>query len=241
MDDDLGNLVDLIDEVFLPVQRAIPANSGIAQTISGVNNIASLTLESSYTCAQPNSYGQNCSAFCQPNDDDTNGHYTCNSATGAKVCLAGYKDPSTNCLNAIQALSTPPSSTMLPVIPLQQTSSTSAPVLQRILLTEAKVSSNLESHALTSVFASSSHFSSIKSRQTNIDHSKDSTRFTLQETTTIQQPFFSPQLSNIIKSSGMTSALVITSTVVVLSEGTIIIILYIIIVTSKLLFFFVFR
>ncbi|CAI8026595.1 hypothetical protein GBAR_LOCUS15270 [Geodia barretti] len=40
-----------------------------------------------------------CDVFCRPRDSDVRGHYRCNPETGEKVCLEGYKDPSTLCVD----------------------------------------------------------------------------------------------------------------------------------------------
>ncbi|GFO29520.1 delta-like protein, partial [Plakobranchus ocellatus] len=37
-----------------------------------------------------NYYGGNCTTFCEPKDDDVQGHYKCDPKTGAKVCRAGW-------------------------------------------------------------------------------------------------------------------------------------------------------
>eukprot|EP00118_Oscarella_pearsei_P025249 m.307831 g.307831 ORF g.307831 m.307831 type:complete len:343 (+) comp42884_c0_seq1:102-1130(+) len=45
-------------------------------------------------------YYKNCDVYCEPMDDDTNGHYTCDSE-GQKQCVSGYQDPETNCLKSV--------------------------------------------------------------------------------------------------------------------------------------------
>lgn len=86
---------DVIDEIYI----AIPPGTGInspAQTYIGVHGVASMGVSYLLTCVQPNYYGQNCDVFCLPEDNE-NGHYSCNTATGAKECLAGYYNPDSNC------------------------------------------------------------------------------------------------------------------------------------------------
>ena len=51
-----------------------------------------------------NYYGQ-CDVLCNPEDDDTNGHYTCDPTTGHKVCCDGYEDPGSNCVKRKKNLS----------------------------------------------------------------------------------------------------------------------------------------
>ncbi len=36
-------------------------------------------------------YGENCTTHCEPANDCEHGHYVCDTATGDKVCIAGYK------------------------------------------------------------------------------------------------------------------------------------------------------
>lgn len=41
-------------------------------------------------------YGDSCSVYCFGRDDST-GHYKCDSVTGDKICLDGFKDSTSNC------------------------------------------------------------------------------------------------------------------------------------------------
>ena len=55
------------------------------------------------TCAQ-DYYPQNsCDVFCQPRDD-SGGRFTCDPVTGDRVCLPGYENPTTNCLDRTQGI-----------------------------------------------------------------------------------------------------------------------------------------
>ena len=47
-------------------------------------------------------YGDDCSVFCEPSDNDAAGHFTCGS-TGEKVCLPGYQSPDSNCTECTPA------------------------------------------------------------------------------------------------------------------------------------------
>ena len=102
-DDDLGgfdedgfaNVVDLIDEIFITMPQIV-GTVDQTQIYPGIHGIASLTLEYSLECIQDNYYGQDCTVFCEPQDSNTNGHYTCDRLTGSKVCLPGYKG--TDCI-----------------------------------------------------------------------------------------------------------------------------------------------
>ena len=68
-----------------------------SQEYSGNNGVATINLSYKLVCANNNYYGVDCSVFCEPQDNDT-GHYTCNPITGAKECLPGFVNPSTNCI-----------------------------------------------------------------------------------------------------------------------------------------------
>ena len=67
-----------------------------SQEYSGDNDVATINLSYKLVCANNNYYGVDCFVFCEPQDNDT-GHYTCNPITGAKECLPGFVNPSTNC------------------------------------------------------------------------------------------------------------------------------------------------
>lgn len=86
---------DVIDEIYIDIPPGTGINSP-AQTYIGVHGVASMGVSYLLTCVQPNYYGQNCDVFCLPKDNE-NGHYSCNTATGAKECLAGYYNPDSNC------------------------------------------------------------------------------------------------------------------------------------------------
>ena len=49
-----------------------------------------------------NYYGSNCTVFCEDSDDDITGHYYCDD-DGNRVCLDGYQNPSTNCVDCVPA------------------------------------------------------------------------------------------------------------------------------------------
>lgn len=56
-----------------------------------------LTLSVAMKCST-NHYTTKCNVRCVQQDSCYAGHYTCNSITGEKICMAGFKDPSTNCV-----------------------------------------------------------------------------------------------------------------------------------------------
>lgn len=44
-----------------------------------------------------------CNVFCDPRND-SGGHFRCDPVTGEKICLAGYRDPPTNCIKLEQGV-----------------------------------------------------------------------------------------------------------------------------------------
>ena len=70
-------------------------------TDQGTDNNATFIFNLTVVCKE-NYYGSDCSvlSFCEPQDDDTLGHYTCDS-NGTLVCLTGYQSSESNCTKAI--------------------------------------------------------------------------------------------------------------------------------------------
>ncbi|XP_019852535.1 PREDICTED: neurogenic locus protein delta-like isoform X2 [Amphimedon queenslandica] len=93
-DDDTFSSDDLIDRIVLDVP--IHPLSGVSRTVSGVFNRVSLVLSYTLSC-RLNYYGSDCSVLCIPYNDDTNGHYTCNSTTGARICRDGWQNVDNYC------------------------------------------------------------------------------------------------------------------------------------------------
>ena len=93
-DDDRFNDDDLIDRIVLDVPNH--PSTAISQTVSGVFNRVSLVLSYILLC-RVNYYGSDCSVLCIPYNDDTNGHYTCNSTTGARICRDGWQNVDNYC------------------------------------------------------------------------------------------------------------------------------------------------
>ena len=58
-------------------------------------NVFTLQMRYRFGCANFY-YGSTCEVFCQPHDDDINGHYTCDTQ-GNIVCNTGYEMNETNC------------------------------------------------------------------------------------------------------------------------------------------------
>ncbi|XP_065842028.1 delta-like protein D isoform X1 [Oscarella lobularis] len=74
------------------VALSFPQRSSVTYTTQWIDLRWKVVCEENY-------YGK-CDVFCTPKDDDTNGHYTCDPATGDKVCCDGYKDVDTNCVKS---------------------------------------------------------------------------------------------------------------------------------------------
>ncbi|CAH1791161.1 unnamed protein product, partial [Owenia fusiformis] len=62
------------------------------------NGSTCVTVPDGYQClCGPHYYGSFCNIYCKPADDCQNGHYTCDSISGAKDCLEGWETPEINC------------------------------------------------------------------------------------------------------------------------------------------------
>nr|ADU54210.1 Delta5 [Amphimedon queenslandica] len=95
-DDDYAFNDDLIDRIVFDILNR--TSSQISHTAIGVFNRVSLLSSYRLLCSV-NYYGFDCSVLCIPYNDDTNGHYTCNSTTGAKKCREGWQNVTNNCTN----------------------------------------------------------------------------------------------------------------------------------------------
>ena len=102
-DEDIQGLDDDLDDIF--IYRSREPNTGFSQEEEyfGVGHDVSVRLSYSITC-QTNFYGRDCATFCIAQNDDNNGHYTCNS-DGSLQCRDGYENPSNNCRDRKSELS----------------------------------------------------------------------------------------------------------------------------------------
>ena len=74
----------------------------VSTATPGKNNIVSLALRIRVVCKE-NYNGSDCgNMICEPQDDST-GHFTCD-INGNKVCLPGYQNPGTNCVEAVTTM-----------------------------------------------------------------------------------------------------------------------------------------
>ena len=86
------------------VTELIDRESGqfVITATPGINNIASLALGIRVVCKE-NYTGSDCGdMICEP-QDDSSGHFTCD-INGNKVCLPGYQNPRTNCVEAVTTM-----------------------------------------------------------------------------------------------------------------------------------------
>lgn len=51
-----------------------------------------------------NYYSQNCNVKCIEQNSCSGGHFTCDKNTGDKLCMNGFIDPTTNCVNKNQSI-----------------------------------------------------------------------------------------------------------------------------------------
>ena len=88
LDDDLDDII---------IDRTLEANTGFTEKeeYTGVLNRVSLQMRFRVMCQQ-DYYGADCGTFCVAQNDDVNGHYTCNR-NGSIQCLEGFENPQNNC------------------------------------------------------------------------------------------------------------------------------------------------
>ena len=93
-DDDLIGDSDL-DDIF--INRRLEVNTGFTEIEAYSGNSNRVTIQMSFrVMCQENYYGADCATFCMAQDDNENGHYTCNS-DGSIQCRDGFENPSNNC------------------------------------------------------------------------------------------------------------------------------------------------
>ena len=87
---------DDLDDIF--INQSIQPNTGYSSVTEYLGNSEKVSVHLRYRIyCQPNYYGTNCATFCMAQNDDMNGHYTCNSADGSIQCQDGYENPMNNC------------------------------------------------------------------------------------------------------------------------------------------------
>jgi hypothetical protein len=93
---------DPVDGLIEPLTLTpSPSQSLASYTTAVVRGVrpshkTSLTMNYMLYC-QDNYYSSDCSVYCVASDSDSGGHYTCDPATGGKVCRTGWEDPYNLC------------------------------------------------------------------------------------------------------------------------------------------------
>ena len=90
---------DVVDNFIIhPTISAVPSLNGpFTDTMDYNGTYSSLRLAFRLTCG-PYYYGPNCTLCRETND--SSGHFFCNKTVG-RVCLEGYQNPETNCVECI--------------------------------------------------------------------------------------------------------------------------------------------
>ena len=93
--DDGPSRDDFVDDII--IDQRVEANTGFTEmkTFFGIHNRVSFRARFRVTCQQ-DYYGARCDTYCVPQNDDINGHYTCNS-DGSIQCLEGFENPNNYC------------------------------------------------------------------------------------------------------------------------------------------------
>ena len=89
---------DDIDDII--INKALEVNTSYTEMeiFTGILNRVSFRARFRVMCQQ-NYYGARCNILCEVQDDDVNGHYTCN-IDGSIQCLEGFENPDNNCRNS---------------------------------------------------------------------------------------------------------------------------------------------
>ena len=90
---------DFVDDII--INKALEVNTSYTEmeTFTGILERVSFQARFRVMCQQ-NYYGADCGTFCVAQNDDVNGHYTCNRRDGSIQCLEGFENPSNNCLDS---------------------------------------------------------------------------------------------------------------------------------------------
>ena len=83
------------DDIFIDMSLAVSSHYTAAMDGTGDSNKVQMRTSFRVVCWD-NYYGDSCNTFCEAQDDDVNGHYTCNS-DGSFQCLNGFKNSTNNC------------------------------------------------------------------------------------------------------------------------------------------------
>ena len=83
---------DHLDDIFINGALQVSNGSTEVMEYTGNNNRVTVGMSFRVRC-QNNYYGADCDTFCEAQDDDENGHYTCNS-DGSIQCKEGFENDS---------------------------------------------------------------------------------------------------------------------------------------------------
>lgn len=86
---------DFLDNIFIEMELERSSNFTEVREFHGDMNAVSVNISFRVMC-QDNFYGSSCDTFCLAQDDDVDGHYTCNS-DGTIQCLSGFENTSNSC------------------------------------------------------------------------------------------------------------------------------------------------
>ena len=88
---------DLLDNIFIDIMElAESENFAVAKEFTGEMNKVIVNMTFRVMMCPENFYGTNCATFCVVQNDDQNGHYTCNS-DGSIRCLPGFENTTNSC------------------------------------------------------------------------------------------------------------------------------------------------
>lgn len=93
---------DIVDNIFIvPSISAVPSpRDPFSDTMTFSGSISHIQVAFRLTCS-PDLYGSDCSVYCV-DTNDTSGHFSCDPVTGDRICLGGYQNPSTDCIECTQ-------------------------------------------------------------------------------------------------------------------------------------------
>ena len=89
---------DDLDDIFIDSTLAVNTSFTEMEEYTGILNRVTLQMRFRVMC-QKNYYRADCSIFCMAQNDNVNGHYTCNS-DGSIQCLEGFENPSNYCIDS---------------------------------------------------------------------------------------------------------------------------------------------
>ena len=92
---------DHLDNIFVDMELPESRNFTAIQEFTGEMNRVIVNMTFRVMMCPENFYGTNCATFCVAQNDDQNGHYTCNG-DGSIQCLPGFENTDNNCRDGKQ-------------------------------------------------------------------------------------------------------------------------------------------